>query len=58
MRRGWFTSEFWASVLSVATVMVDNFAGDGSVFHVVATAVIAAGYSISRGLAKTKANPS
>lgn len=64
-REGWQSSEFWLSIAVVALPillpLLDSYAGrlpQGSWQAVIAGAIVAAGYSVSRGIVKKSRNDS
>ena len=53
MKDGWKTTEFWVTVFSVLSSLLASYGGlISGPAGVVVSAVVTAGYSISRGLAK------
>ncbi len=53
MIRGWKTTEFWVTVFTALSGLLGQYGGFiPEPWGIVATSVIGAGYTISRGLAK------
>ena len=58
IKSGWKTSEFWITVFTVASGLIGTYGGlIPPPWGMIATAIIAAGYAISRGLAKANVTP-
>lgn len=53
MKAGWKTTEFWVSVFTGASGLLGTYGGMiPEPWGIIMTAIVSAGYSISRGLAK------
>ena len=59
VKSGWKTSEFWVTVLSVATTLSETFKGNlDPKWGAVIAAVLSLGYAIVRGFTKAAASAS
>lgn len=58
MKTGWKTTEFWVTVFTGITGILGTYGGMiPEPWGLIVTAVVACGYTISRGLAKVGAGP-